>query len=139
MANQREAIRDIFRGSGLGARALVEYLLDGDASRRNGRRRPHRTLRPRGAARTHKDVEFAVDDSRGHDEHIFKTFDEAVVFAAGQALTTGVRTELDVLVHSREGAVWWAGSDGGEQYDEDPEASVFDRLVIKITSQGRVP
>ena len=134
MANQREAIRDIFRGSGLGARALVDWLVANNGGRRNARRR----VRPPGAARTHKDVEFAVDDNRG-EERIFKTFDEAVAFAAGLALTTGVRIELDVLISSRDGAEWWGGSDAGDQYDEDPDASVFDRILIKVTSQGRVP
>jgi hypothetical protein len=133
MANQRDAIRDIFRGSGLGARALIDYLVQSGATRRNARR----SVRRRGASRTHRDVEFAVDDHRG-EERIFKTFDEAAAFAAGLALTTGVRVELDVLVSSRAGAEWWGGSDAGEQYDEDPDASVFDRLMIKVSSQGRV-
>lgn len=138
MANQRDAIRDIFRGSGLGARALVDWLIAGDGRRRNARRPPRRKVRPRGAARTHKDVEFAVDDNRG-EERIFKTFDEAAAFAVGLAVTTGVRVEFDILISSREGAEWWGGSDAGEQYDEDPEASVFDRLIVKVNSQGRVP
>jgi len=125
-------------GSGLGAHALVQWLIERNAPPRNGRRRKRRTARPRGAARTHKDVEFAVADNRG-EEHLFKTFDEAVAFAAGLALTTTVRIELDVLVSSRAGAVWWGGLDGGKDYDEDPDASVFDRLLVKVTSQGRVP
>ena len=99
--------------------------------------RPQRIVRPRGATTSHKDVEFAVDDNRG-EEHVFKTFEEAAAFAAGLALTTGVRIEIDVVAHSREGAVWWSGSDGGEQYDDDPEASVFDRLVMTINSSGKV-
>jgi len=102
MANHdHETLRTIFRGSGLGAQALV-------------------------------------DDNRG-EEHIFKTFDEAVAFAAGLALSTGVRIELDVLVSSRDGAEWWGGSDAADDYDEDPDASVFDRMIIQVTSQGRVP
>jgi hypothetical protein len=108
---------------------------------RNRQRAPlraQRIVRPRGASTSHKDVEFAVDDNRG-DEHIFKTFEEAAAFAAGLALTTGVRIEIDVLVHSRDGAVWWSGNDGGEQYDDDPDASVFDRLVMTIKSSGKVP
>ncbi len=119
-------------------RDLVQWLIRRHDPPRNGRRRQRHTGRPRGTARTHKDVEFAVDDSRGK-EHIFKTFDEAVAFAAGLALSTGVRIELDVIVMSRVGADWWGGPDAAEHYDEDPEASVFDRLLVKVISQGRVP
>jgi hypothetical protein len=104
---------------------------------RNGRRRVRNTDRPRGAAPTHADVEFAVDDARG-EEHIFKTFGEAAGFAAGLALSTGRRVALDVLVMSRAGAEWWGGSDAGDDYDDDPEASVFERLVLRVTSEGRV-
>jgi len=118
--------------------ALVRYLLERSARPRNARRGAHLTGRLRGAADTHKDVEFAVADTRG-EEHIFKTFDEAAVFAAGMALRSGVPIEIDVLVFSRDGAVWWGSVDGGDDYDGDPEASVFDRLVLKIASQGRVP
>jgi len=119
--------------------SLVRWLVARSSAPRNARRRSAARRRPRGAAaRTHKHVEFAVDDNRG-EERIFKTFDEALAFAAGLALQTGVGVELDVLVMSREGAEWWAGSDGGESYDDDPEASVFDRMIVKVTSQGRVP
>lgn len=108
-----------------------------NARARRGRSPTHRA-RPRGAAGSHKDVEFAVTDTRGED-HYFKTFDEAITFAGNLALTTTVRIELDVVVHSRAGAVWWWGPDGGTAYDEDPDASVFDRLHVKVTSTGRVP
>lgn len=120
------------------AHALASSLVARPPPPRNGRRSPRRTTPLRGAARSHPDVELAVDDNRGK-EHVFKTFEEAAAFAAGLALTTTVRIELDVLVSSRAGAVWWAGSDGGKDYDEDPEASIFDRLLVKVTSQGRVP
>jgi len=119
-------------------RALVRWLLERSAPPRNARRRTRDAGRIRGATDTHPDVEFAVADPRG-EEHTFKRFDEALTFAAPMALSTGVRIEIDVLVYSRAGAVWWAGTDGGDAYDEDPEASVFDRLVLKVTSEGRVP
>jgi hypothetical protein len=119
--------------------SLVRWLVDQSVGDRAGPRNARRRARPRGAAgNTHKDVEFAVDDSRG-EEHIFKTFEEAIAFAGRMALTSTVRIELDVLVYSREGAMWWGGIDGAQDYDEDPEASVFDRLHVKVTSQGRVP
>jgi hypothetical protein len=94
-------------------------------------------------ATTHKDVEFAVDDARGK-QRTFKKFDEAAGFAISVAATletTGDRgtSVLDVLVWSRAGAKWYGGDDAVEQYDEDPEASVFQRFEIKVTAQGRVP
>lgn len=119
--------------------SIVRWLVDQSVGDRAGPRNARRRTRPRGAAATtHKDVEFAVDDSRG-EEHIFKTFEEAIAFAGRMALMATVRIELDVLVYSREGAMWWGGIDGAQDYDEDPEASVFDRLHVKVTSQGRVP
>ncbi len=90
-------------------------------------------------ARTHKDVEYAVDDASGH-ERIFKTPDEAAAFAVSLAMSDGRVHNLDVLVFSREGARWYRGSsDGEEEYDDDPEASVFERIEIRANSVGRVP
>ena len=119
--------------------ALVRWLVDQSVVARDVPRNARRRARLRGAAdNRHKDVEFAVDDNQG-EEHIFKTFEEAVAFAGRLALTTTVRINLDVLVYSREGAKWWGGIDGAQDYDDDAEASVFDRLHVKVTSQGRVP
>jgi hypothetical protein len=88
-------------------------------------------------ARVHKDVEFAVDDFQDN-ERIFKDFEEAAGFAVTKALSSGRLVELDVLVHSRAGAKALEGDDGVERYDEDPEASVFERIVVRADSQGRV-
>ena len=93
---------------------------------------------PRNAdRRTHRDVEFAVDDAGGA-ERTFKTFDEAAGFALGIAVSTGRRTNVDVLVSSRGGARWWGGDDAVGVYDEDPEASVFERIAVQASSEGRV-
>lgn len=90
---------------------------------------------------THADIEFAVDDTRSDPvfKTYFKTFAQALHFAADLALSTGESVALDVLIHSRAAAEAWGGSEAAEQYDDDPEASVFERLMIKVTSQGRVP
>ncbi len=118
--------------------SLVRWLVRQSVAPRNRPRNARGRARPRGAAATtHKEVEFAVSDNRG-EEHIFKTFEEAIAFAGHLALTSTVRIDLDVLVYGRDGATWWGGTDGAEDYDEDPEASVFDRLHVKVTSQGRV-
>lgn len=89
------------------------------------------------AKRTHKDVEYAVDNLSGK-EHIFKTFDEAAPFALNMAIAGGVKVNLDVLVYSRAGARFVGGDSSVEQYDEDPAASVFERITIKAEPKGRV-
>jgi hypothetical protein len=86
---------------------------------------------------THPDVEYAVDDASGK-ERVFKTFDEAAGFALSMAVSRG-ETDLDVLIWSEEGAEWYGGSDAVEQYNEDPEASVFERFEIRVNAVGRVP
>lgn len=83
--------------------------------------------------RTHRDVEFHV----GAD--VFRTFGEAAVFAVVMAERFGRAETIDVVVWSKAGARWLGGDHGAEQYDEDPEASVFERIVVRAVSQGRVP
>lgn len=82
------------------------------------------------------DVEFAVDDASGR-ERIFKTFDEAAGFAVSLA-ASGRTVDLDVLIWSVAGARAYGGDDAVELYNEDPEASVFERLEITVNSVGRV-
>jgi hypothetical protein len=89
-------------------------------------------------AKNHKDVEFAVDDAGGK-ERIFKSFDEAAGFAVSIAASTGKKVDLDVLIFSAAGARAWGGDDAVEQYHDDPDASVFERIVISADDQGRVP
>lgn len=86
--------------------------------------------------KTHKDVEYAVDDASGQ-ERIFKTFDAASGFAVSLT-ASGRPSNIDILVWSRAGAKWLMGDDGAQQYDEDPEASVFERLEIRVNNQGRI-
>lgn len=83
----------------------------------------------------HDDVDFAVDDAAGV-ERIFKTFPEACAFAVGLAVSGKEDVYLDILVWSEEGAAALSGDDGVERWD--PEASVFERLQIKVDSLGRV-
>lgn len=85
----------------------------------------------------HNDVEFAVDDAGGQ-EKVFKTFEEAAAFAMAVAMSTG-DTVLDVLIWSEAGARAYGGDDAVEQYNEDPEASVFERYEISVNAAGRVP
>ena len=85
----------------------------------------------------HKDVEFSVDDASGK-ERIFTSFDEACGFAVALAAGDGRPRNVDVLIHSVAGALAWGGDYAAEQYLEDPDASVSDRIVIRADHQGRV-
>ena len=87
--------------------------------------------------RTHKDVEFAVDDASG-DQRIFKQFDAAAGFAVGVAASGRSNVSIDVLIYSVSGARWWGGDYAVEQYRDDPDASVSDRIKIRAESIGSV-
>lgn len=82
-------------------------------------------------------LEFAVNDASG-EERIFSSFDKACGFAVGIAASTGRNVHVDVLVHSRSAAKAWAGEYGTEVYDEDPDASVFQRIVVRAEDRGRI-
>ncbi len=88
-------------------------------------------------ARRKGDLEFAVDDSAGQ-QRIFKTFPEACAFAVSIAASHGRPVDLDVLTFTRAAAKAWAGDYGVEVYNEDPEASVHERIQIRADAQGRI-
>ena len=69
---------------------------------------------------------------------IFRTFDEAAGFAVALSASDGRRSVVNVLVWSRAGARFYAGDDGVEMYDQDPEASVFERIAIRAYNLGRI-
>lgn len=85
---------------------------------------------------THQDLEYVV--SVAGAERAYPTLDEALMQAFSVALSEGT-TCLDVLVYSQEGAETFGGDDAVEEYQEDPEASVFRRFEIKVNDLGRVP
>jgi len=89
------------------------------------------------ARKSHPDVEYAVDDAGGN-ERTFKTFDEAAGFAISIATARG-ESKLDVLIWGKSGARFYGGDDAVEQYEEDPDASVFERYEIRVNAVGRVP
>lgn len=89
------------------------------------------------ASKTHKDVEFVVLGHGGKEQH-FKRFDEAAAFAFIQALQDGTWRNLSVLIWSEAGARWWGGDDAVEQYREDPDASVFQQLAVKVDDRGMI-
>jgi hypothetical protein len=89
------------------------------------------------AKKSHPQVGYAVDDASGK-QRIFKTFDEAAGFAVAVAISGKERVNLDVLIFDKKGAKFYGGDDAVEQYNEDPEASVFERFEIKVNAVGRV-
>lgn len=85
----------------------------------------------------HKDVEFEV--SAGERTNTLSSWSEAATLAvAMSASRDGEEAVIDVLVHSRAGAKHWLGDLGVEVYDEDPEASVFQRISIRARDKGRI-
>ena len=87
--------------------------------------------------KSHPQVEYAVNDASGK-ERTFKTFDEAAGFAVGVALSGRDHVYVDVLIFDKSGARFYGGYEAVEQYEEDPEASVFERFEISGNAVGRV-
>ena len=85
----------------------------------------------------HPDVEYSVERVHGSD-YVTHDWDSAVAVAFSIACSTGEAT-LDVLIWSEAGAKAWGGEDAVATYRDDPDASVHERLTIRVTSQGRVP
>lgn len=90
------------------------------------------------AKTTHKDLEFAVTDAGGQQK-TFKHVKDAILLAANVSMMTERPCHVDVLTWSRGAARHWAGDEGAESYDDDPDASVFERLEIQFKSLGKVP
>lgn len=86
-----------------------------------------------------KDLEFHIskeNDSRA--EKILTNFDAAAGYAIGRAASTGDTMVIDVVTWSRAAARAWGGEHAVEVYEEDPDASVHERIVIKAESLGHV-
>jgi len=88
-------------------------------------------------ARTHKDVEYHVE-SQHHDTQVFGEPDAAMIAVGTACMHTGAAT-LDVVIWSKAGAKAYGGDDAVDQYEEDPEASVFERFEFRCNALGRVP
>ena len=88
-------------------------------------------------AKTHKDLEFQLEDQDGRPQ-TFKSFEEASAAAVAIAAGTGSPVNIDVLTLSKAAARACAVDYVVEVFEEDPEASVHERIVVKAESQGRV-
>lgn len=79
-----------------------------------------------------KGLSFEIEDAK------FSMFRDAAEFAVAHSALTGRKIEIDVITLSRSAAKAWAGDHGVEVYDEDPEASVHERIVVQAESLGRI-
>ncbi len=84
-----------------------------------------------------KHVGYAVNTASGN-EQTFPSFDKAAGFAVSLAASNGKPIHLDILVYSKAGAKMIMGDEGVERYEEDPDASVFERIIIKAEAVGHV-
>lgn len=85
-----------------------------------------------------KGLEFHVGVSGIHQAEVVNTFGEACKKAVVLAVSGGQEILIDVVCWSRAAARAWGGDAAVEAYNEDPEASVHERIVIKAESQGRI-
>lgn len=81
----------------------------------------------------HKDLEYHVGDE------VFSEQEEAMSEAVTTAMSTGGKVHLDVVTHSEAAARAFGGDCAVEDYREDPDASVHERLIVTAESIGRVP
>ena len=87
------------------------------------------------------DLEFHLSEEE-HPLDVFKIttdFDEAAGTAIARCCSNGATVFIDVIAWTRAAAHRFGGSDGAEEYDEDPEASVHKRIVVKAEDIGRIP
>jgi hypothetical protein len=86
-----------------------------------------------------KDLEFQVSQVRSFSPSTtFKSFEKACSHAVSLACSHGEDVQIDVLAWTRAAARAWGGDAGVEIYNEDPEASVHERIIIKAESKGRI-
>jgi hypothetical protein len=86
-----------------------------------------------------KDLEFhvAVEGMPGTEKYL-TDFDQACAYAVSRSVSTGQNVVIDVITWTRGGAKKWGGDAAVEIYNEDPDSSVHERIVIKAKSQGPV-
>jgi hypothetical protein len=89
--------------------------------------------------KSHKDVEFAVSSEDGREvQRYFSTSGEASENAVAMSMSTGEAAVIDVIVSSKAGAKWYGGDYAVEIYEDDPDASVHERIIVRAESLGHV-
>jgi hypothetical protein len=87
-----------------------------------------------------KDLEFHVSAATTpKTEKVLKDFGEACAYAVSRCVSGELTMLIDVVTWSRAAARAWGGDAAVERYEEDPDASVHERIVIKAHSQGQIP
>ncbi len=81
-------------------------------------------------------VEFVVGNYKDNEEY-YTDIKKAILAAFNRALSSG-SCQLDVLCYSVEDARAFSGDSGEEQFESDPEASVFQRLILRVEDQGLI-
>jgi hypothetical protein len=87
---------------------------------------------------SHPDIEFHTQLENSDAVKVVDTWNEALAYLRGEP---GL---IDVCIWSEQGAYAYGGSDAGEQYLVDPDASVFERWVRSAKDglfdcQGMIP
>lgn len=77
--------------------------------------------------RSHPHVEFAVQDEE--EERIFPNLEEASGMAVRESLETGEPVDVEVVIYTNEGVKWYS-PDEEDEYEEDSDGFVFDRIRI---------
>lgn len=69
---------------------------------------------------------------------IFASFDKAAGHAVALSVARGAPMVIDVVTWTRAAARKWGGDDAVEVFDDDPDASVHERVVVRADAQGKV-
>lgn len=85
----------------------------------------------------HRGLSFVVT-LPSDDEEAYDDFDKACSRAVLVAAVLDVPVSLDVIVKSAAAAAAWDGADGIAKYAIDPEVTVFERMIVKVTSEGSI-
>ena len=86
-----------------------------------------------------KDLEFQVSEAHHLGQNTtFKSFEKACSHAISLACSRGEEVQIDVLTWTKTAARAWGGDAAVEVFEEDPEASVHERIIIKAESHGRI-
>lgn len=86
-----------------------------------------------------KDLEFHVSREGSTETlKVLKSFADASQFAVSAAVDSGTAMVIDVVTWSQPAARAWGGEAAVEIYQEDPDSSVHERIVIKAESHGPI-
>lgn len=91
-----------------------------------------------GTDESHPHVEFQIIDIEVNEHKTFKRFSEASEFAINQAIATEESQRIEVIVYTKEGAIWWMGEDAGNDHEID-DIGDFVADIVEITAEIKTP